>query len=204
MATGYTQGIIDGSIKTFKEFALGCARAFGAASHMKDDDLSVEYKKRTPGDFYDKTIKETEEMAEEIKSLSDEKIIKKKKENIEKSIKRHEKSLKEKKELEKTLNGFLFDAKNYTPPTEDHKNIKKFMIEQLEDTIKWNCDITYDVDEIERLKKEISNLNAERIRNKYLSDCFDSLNYYFKEKEDEIKRCENSNNWYDEFFKSLE
>lgn len=36
MATAYTQGIINGKINTFKEFALVCARAFGAAAHMRD------------------------------------------------------------------------------------------------------------------------------------------------------------------------
>lgn len=37
MPTGYTAGIIDGKINTFRDFALVCVKAFGAAIHMRDE-----------------------------------------------------------------------------------------------------------------------------------------------------------------------
>ena len=44
MPTGFTAGILDGKINSFREFALVCVRAFGAAAHMRDDGLNIEYK----------------------------------------------------------------------------------------------------------------------------------------------------------------
>ena len=38
MATGYTYPVVEGKITEFSEFALGCARAFGAFMHMRDDN----------------------------------------------------------------------------------------------------------------------------------------------------------------------
>jgi hypothetical protein len=184
MATAYTQGILNGSIKNFKEFALRCARAFDAASHMKDDDGSAVYRKRVYNSFYDEQIKETEKLINEFKSISDENIIKRKKENTEKRIEKFKNTIKETKQLEITLNNLLLEAKKYTPPTEEHKNLRYFMIEELEN--------------------QLNNLNAESIRSDYLSDCYNRLKYYHKEKMKEIKRCETSNKWYDELIKSLE
>lgn len=204
MATAYTEGIIDGSTKTFKDFALICARAFGAAAHMIDDELSVKFKERIPDSFWDEQIKESEKMVEEIKSLSDENIIKRKKENIEKSLERHKKEIEDKLRLKIKLNRFYLEAKNYKPPTEDHKEVKYFMIEQLESTIEWECDVKYNEDEINRLNKELNNLNPETIRLDYLSNFYKSLELYNNEKKKELERCENSNNWYKAYLKSLE
>lgn len=47
MATGYTCGIVDGTTKTFKEFAFKCIRAFGAAAHMRDEPISKPFKLQT-------------------------------------------------------------------------------------------------------------------------------------------------------------
>ena len=52
MPTGYTNGILNGEIKTFDEFAKQCIRAFGAAIHMRDDDFNKEYEKRKPDNYY--------------------------------------------------------------------------------------------------------------------------------------------------------
>jgi len=46
MPTGYTQGILDGTTKDFKEFAKHCMKAFGACVHMRDDDMKKEYEER--------------------------------------------------------------------------------------------------------------------------------------------------------------
>ena len=37
MPTGYTADIQDGKITTLREYALSCARAFGALIMMRDD-----------------------------------------------------------------------------------------------------------------------------------------------------------------------
>lgn len=41
MPTGYTAGIADGKIRTFREFALQCARGMGALVSMRDEPLDA-------------------------------------------------------------------------------------------------------------------------------------------------------------------
>lgn len=44
MPTGYTAGILNGTIKTFKEFATKCSRAF--MIHMRDEAHDAPYTPR--------------------------------------------------------------------------------------------------------------------------------------------------------------
>ena len=39
MPTGYTEDIYNGKDVTFKDFALKCARAFGACVHQREDNI---------------------------------------------------------------------------------------------------------------------------------------------------------------------
>lgn len=57
MATGFTSGIIDGSITNFKQFATQCIRAFGATLHMRDESLDVEYTPQKVSDYYPNHVK---------------------------------------------------------------------------------------------------------------------------------------------------
>ena len=76
MPTGYTAGIIDGSIKTFEQYAKTCVRAFGAAIHMRDDSLSEEYVPREPGDYHLNALNRAKKQLNQSKKMTDTKIIK--------------------------------------------------------------------------------------------------------------------------------
>jgi hypothetical protein len=39
MPTGYTAGVADGTITEFREYALLCARAFGACIMLRDEPV---------------------------------------------------------------------------------------------------------------------------------------------------------------------
>lgn len=41
MPTGYTHGVQDGTVTEFRDFALICARAFGATILMRDDPMDA-------------------------------------------------------------------------------------------------------------------------------------------------------------------
>ena len=58
MPTGYTAGILDGTVKDFNEFAKKCSRAF--MIHLRDEPFDSEYKKREPSDYHSKNLKEAE------------------------------------------------------------------------------------------------------------------------------------------------
>lgn len=204
MATDYTQGIINGKINTFKEFALVCARAFGSMTHMRGAELSAEYKERLPDSYLDVRIEEINEEIKELNLLSNEDILKREKEKIKKGIERHKNEVLNKTELKIKLNKFLFDARSYKPPTEDHVGVKNFIIEQLEKCIEDECDFDYNNKEIYRLNKKLNNLKPDTIKLNYLSEFYGLLEFHYKEKNKDLEACKNANNWYEIYLKSLE
>lgn len=67
MPTGYTAGVMDGTITEFKDYALQCARNFGALITLRDDPLSPDLPVLEVGDYYEQHVKDAER---ELKRLS--------------------------------------------------------------------------------------------------------------------------------------
>ena len=59
MPTGYTAGVADGSIIDFNEYALQCARNFGACILLRDEPLSSEIPEFEPSDYHEKALTES-------------------------------------------------------------------------------------------------------------------------------------------------
>lgn len=62
MPTGYTVGIADGKITTFEQYAMTCARAFGALVMMRDDPFDAPIPEEIKvADYYVTNAKEKSE-----------------------------------------------------------------------------------------------------------------------------------------------
>jgi hypothetical protein len=71
MPTGYTDGVQDGTVKTLKEYALICARAFGATITMRDAPLDIAIpEKFEQSEYYSKKITELEKVLIWLHGLS--------------------------------------------------------------------------------------------------------------------------------------
>jgi len=192
MPSGYTENIYYGKEVTFKDFALGCARAFGACVMQRDD----------PADEKPKIMPEESYHTEELKKL---KKFQKPTEAefdsyVKETIADYEKSIKEKNELKKRYSDMIEKAKNWQPPTKEHERLKAFMIEQLTDSRNFDCGgldyyeheikvvsvmtykdyVTKKLIEhnrsIERHKEyEARDINNIKQRNKWIKDLYDSL-----------------------------
>jgi len=192
MPSGYTSDIYNGKEVTFKDFALGCARAFGACVMQRDD----------PADEKPKIMPEESYHTEELKKL---KKFQKPTEAefdsyVKETIADYEKSIKEKNELKKRYSDMIEKAKNWQPPTKEHERLKAFMIEQLTDSRNFDCGgldyyeheikvvsvmtykdyVTKKLIEhnrsIERHKEyEARDINNIKQRNKWIKDLYDSL-----------------------------
>jgi hypothetical protein len=194
MPTGYTAGILDGTTKDFKEYAKLCSRAF--MIHLRDEPIDSEYTPRTPSNYHIKAITEAKLKLKEIEVLDDETIVKREYEKILNDIEYHEKAIVNKNENEVKLNQFLEKAKAYKPPTETHKGISDFMIEQIEKTIDFDCkDDDYHQKRINKLKENLKVLNADDIRGQLRAKATEDIAYNTKAHEEDLKRCRDSNNW---------
>lgn len=202
MPTGYTAGILDGSTKDFNEFAKQCSRAFMV--HLRDESFNSEYKKREPSEYHTEAIKEAEEELKQAKLLTDEELIIQGKSKLIDSKKYHLEA-KEKDDANKIkMELFLEKAKAYKPPTETHNGIAKFMVEQLEGTIDFDCNSSYHIDELKTIDGKIDNVNANDIRSEMIVSATKDIAYHTAENEKELKGCRESNKWYDDFINSLQ
>lgn len=81
MANGYTYRVEDGEITSLRDFALFCARAFGAAITMRDEPLSTPLPKAfEPDNYYLNVLEAEKKNLDYLYSLTPEERIEKAKE----------------------------------------------------------------------------------------------------------------------------
>jgi len=201
MPTGYTAGIIDGTTKDFKEYAKHCERAF--TIHLRDEPFNSEWKPRAPSDYHTKAIAKAKESLKEIKVLEDSTIIERERLRLLDNVKRYKEKIEEEKVSKNRLETFLAKAENFKPPTETHKGIADFMVSQIKETIKFDCESNYYADELEKSQKQLLNINADDVRGDLKTQATKDLAYHTKEHEAELKRCRESNKWHEDFINAL-
>lgn len=201
MPTGYTFGIIDGTIKDFKSFAEKCTRAF--LVHMRDESFDCEYKKREPSKYYLEKIEFNKKKLEEYKKLSIVEIFNKSEKDLQEDLIKIENEIIKREKLHFKFLSFIGEAERYEAPTKDHERIKNFMIEQLTSTMNQDCNYSYYLKEKNKLKDKIENINPEKIKQQSIKDLENNINLYEEEYNKELKRCNESNEWYDKFIESI-
>jgi len=144
MPSGYTAGVQSGEITDFKDYAMGCARAFGALVMMRDDPSDAEIpEKFEPSKFSrDRLVKLRKEL-DQFKAMgSDERRDLHESEHRD-EIASAEKRLAEIAEQRARYEAMLGEARAYVAPTPDHEKFAEFMVKQLVDSIDWDCKTEY-------------------------------------------------------------
>lgn len=138
MATGYTACIGEGA--TFKEFAFKAARGMGATITMRDDSMDAEIPDEfQPCDFYEKSLAKEKERLKEFSALTTEQIAERAADTVRRINESIEESKRHTSELRGKYHAMLAKVYDWQPPTPDHANFKKFMVDQITESIKWDC-----------------------------------------------------------------
>ena len=204
MPTGYTADIVDGKVTTFKEFAQKCMRAFGATIHMRDESLSEKYKPRKVDDYYIDSVKEAEEKLNKLKEADDNFFLNKVRKELKKDYAYYKEQIEKRKITKERLESILAETQKWNPPTDDHVGIKDFMISQLNETLKYDGDYSYYEEELDEILMKLeSPIDIQAIKNQMLEDAEDELKRAKERLEEEIKRCESSNEWVEKFLESI-
>lgn len=137
--TGYVYGLVDNDL-TFKQFASSCAYAFGALANYRDsnvdrttlpDDVDKALKDNSMETYYEDQLKRSTEKYNNLKAFTkkqrEEYGKNKRNERLKYAKEGLEKALKEKK----IVQDMLKKVEAWEPPTPNHVNYKKFMIDQL-------------------------------------------------------------------------
>ena len=200
MPTSYTAPIYEGEENfTFKKFAMRCARSFGALIEMRDEPLDAEIdfdKCFQPSDYYKKALERVEKeyqefldnppTAEELGKKYDEKVNN----DFEKFLERRE----SRKVLQERYAAMLEQVKAWEPPTEEHNNLKEFMISQLQRSMDYDCVVysPYTDDREEYIKYHMSP-----------DPLLKEIAYYKERYEKEVELCNNRKQWVIKLMQSL-
>jgi hypothetical protein len=193
MPTGYTCIIEDGN-PTLKQYALRCARAFGALSHMREDGLDAPLVARRPDTEYEEkrlaAARRELEVARALTPADAQKLV------DEQYVERRKSW--EKRELERceTLDKYermKIKILAWEIPSPEHQKLKDFMLSQIEDST--------------RGMKIASPPPTKLDAKDYLADLLDSLQddviRYSKEIKKIQESTESANKWAKDLMESL-
>jgi hypothetical protein len=192
MSTGYTAAIKEGI--SFQEYALNCARAFGALVLMRDDPADAPIPDTfEPSDYHFKALAESQKELSEINACSDEELEVRAEAKYRTDFEYYEKSKNERDELRGKYDAMLEMAKAYEPPTPEHTGYADFLVSQIVESIKWDCNPSIPV-----------KLTGAAYKEERLSKIKWSLDFHIKERDAEIKSAADRTTWVRELKKSLQ
>jgi uncharacterized coiled-coil protein SlyX len=133
MPTGYTHKVCDGEITEFSDFAMSCARAFGALITMRDDpmDKNVPDEIAPETSYYDMQVAENLKRMGEVQAMTNAEADVAAAAEHAAALASRSKYLADKDEEAARLNAMLMKVRKWHPPTPDHVEMKSFMIDQL-------------------------------------------------------------------------
>lgn len=201
MPTGYTAPIYEGEKDfTFEKFAMRCARYFGACISMREEPLDAEIdfdKHFQPSDYYKKKLERVEKAYKEflLNPPTVDKLSKEYDEMMEKELQECIVREEENKQRKARYLDMLSQAQEWMPPTPEHNNLKDFMVQQLEDSLKFDCRLT--TPHIEETREGYIKyyMSSERFT--------EEIDYCRSQYEKEVKMCNERKKWIMDLMDSL-
>lgn len=192
MPSGYTEDIYNGKKVTFKDFALGCARAFGACVMQRDDPADVKPKIMPEESYHTEELKKLKKFKKPTKAQFES--------YVKKTIADYEKSIRKNNELKKRYSDILEKANNWQPPTKEHERLKAFMIQQLTDSSSFDCG---GIDYYEHELKVISAMTYKDYVKKKLAEHNRSIRYHEESEAKDLSNIKQRNKWIKDLYDSL-
>jgi hypothetical protein len=188
MPTGYTAAVKDGI--TFEQFVMRCSRAMGATIDMRDEPLGAPIPEAFEPSQYDvERINEDRKELARIHSLTSEQAEAEAHASYVDAIKRNQKYIEKANNLREKYQALLDQVALWQPPTSEHEGLKKFMADQLEESIRFDCNIDYYVNH------RPSRLTGEEWRSAEVLRLLESIKRREKDHAEELQRTADRNAW---------
>jgi hypothetical protein len=139
MPSGYTAPIYEGKEITFAEFVLRCSRAMGAAILQRDESPDVEIREMVVADYQEQRVHDAMDELLEAEGRSDDEWAASQDEEIADAIRYRDEYLQQKRELRARYREMAEQVRAWEPPSEEHDGLKRFMLEQLEESERFDC-----------------------------------------------------------------
>lgn len=187
MPTGYTAPVQSGKITDFAAFAMQCARAFGALITMRDESPEAPIPERfEPTDHHARELQVAVARLAELQAMTPEEVARA-------SVKAHADAYTSWLERERTRREqrgryelMLAQVDAWEPPTDAHEGLKRFMREQLTESIRFDCGEPY--------PEPVSPGPAEWLATQ-VEKAEWSAAYHTKADQEERERVEGRNRW---------
>jgi len=186
MPTGYTLDLYDGKDITFEEFVLKCARAFGALIDMRDEPMDAPIPDRfEPSDYHLKELEKAKRRLKEIRTWNEEKAEQEAERAYREALKEREEFIKKNKLIRKRYEDMLSKVQKWKPPTIEHASLKQFMIQQLLESIEFDCFVP----------EMPQRLSGEEYREQQIKKALSDIEYHEREYAEEVNRVYERNKW---------
>ena len=143
MPTGYTADIKDGI--SFKTFALNCARAFGACVELRDepgggDRIPDSF---APSDYHTQALDKNRTKLAALEAMTPAEMGRCAAKAYDDAETNRAMQLRARADQKAAYEAMLVKAQAWAPPTDEHKGMHKFMVDQITESIRFDCGGTY-------------------------------------------------------------
>ena len=191
MPTGYTLEIANG--QTFEDFVLGCARAFGACITLRDEPQNSDIPEFELNTYHIDRLAEYTKELKEVLELTSEELNTRAQNQFNSELENYYERVDENNSTQDNYTAMINNVEEWGPPTEDHKELKKFMLKQLKDS--------------KELDDYIPDMPVRKTGEQWLADKVKSISWYIeyhtKENTKEIERVASRNKWVKQLKESI-
>ena len=191
MPTGYTAEICEKDVD-FKKFVMTCAKAFVVST--RDDDINAPIPEQKPNRYNIDTLRDYRLELIEVEAWTEKRAEKEAKSYFDKDLESHNNAVDGAKAINDRITNMLSKVKAWKQPTDKHAALKKFMIDQLEETLKYEGTFTLPTP-VKQSGKEFKENRIGSIKR--------SIKYYEERTEQDAKSAEESVYWLQKLKDSL-
>lgn len=186
MPTGYTAKIADGI--DFKTFALDCARAFSACILLRDEPGGGEAIPDAfePSSYHAKAIDDARQELRCVEAMTDAECERESMAQWERGERARIDREVERNKLQAAYEAMLAQVDSWTAPTADHVGLKRFMREQLETSIEFDCGYS---------TNQAPKLSGAEWRANEIERASSTITYHTKHHADEVRRAAERTAW---------
>lgn len=192
MPTGYTYKLSQGEV-TFREFVLTCARAMGALVMMRDEPMDAPLVRGEPSPYYAEKLEAARARVSLVESWTPEQAQSEADATHAREVADVMRRNAESKATAARYDAMTREVEAWHPPTKDHEGLRKFMLEQIAESRRFDCSY-------EAMPNRISGLAHRTVE---LAKANRDVMYYVDESAKEDARVDGRNAWVDALVASL-
>lgn len=186
MPTGYTNDIYEGKPITFPEFAMKCARAFGALIMLRDEPMDAPIPDAfLPSDYHVKALAEAKDDLALALEWTDAEAASEADHANTKAAEYHARRVAESAAMATRYDAMIAEVEKWAAPTDDHVEFRNFMLKQLTDSRKWDCGVG----------EPPAPMTAATYRADRIAHFAHMVEYHTKEHAQEVERAQQRTAW---------